>query len=82
MKNGSHYRYMKIVQDREVDIDVSVVCKIQDFKWFRNVHDLAAQLCPVAKALDNCPSNKCGIADVCHEWLNLLSDPALQPSSL
>jgi hypothetical protein len=45
---------MKIVQDHEVDIDVSVVRKFQDFNLFRNIRDLAAQLRPVAKALDNC----------------------------
>jgi len=35
---------------------------------------------PVAKALDNCQSDKCGIADACHEWLNFWSDPVLQPN--
>jgi hypothetical protein len=68
---------MKIVQDHEVDIDASAVRKIQDFNLSRDVRDLAAQLRPDAKALDNCQSDKCGIADACHEWLNLLSDPVL-----
>jgi len=58
---------MRIVQDHKVDIDVSVVSKIQDFYLFRNIRDLAAQLCPVPKSLDNCESDKCGIADACHE---------------
>ena len=44
----------------------------------RNVHDLAAHLCLVSQALDLCQSDKCGIADACHEWL-LLSDPVFQP---
>jgi len=70
---------MKIVWDHKVNIDVSVFTKIQDFHLFRNVRDMAAQLRPVTKALDNCQSDKCGIANACHEWINLFSDPVLQP---
>lgn len=71
--------YMKVVQDHEEDIDGTIARKIQDFNLFRNVRDLASQLRPVAVALDKCQADNCSLADACHVWLKLVSDPALQP---
>ena len=49
-----------------------------DINLFQQVKDLAAMLCPVAKALDLAQSDKTNIADACDIFFNLMKEPVLQ----
>jgi len=71
--------YLAIVQEHEGAIDARIAGLINDFNLFKQVKDLSQQLKPIASTLDKLQSDKCGLAQACHEWLSLLKDDALQP---
>ena len=71
--------YLAIVQEHEGAIDARIAGLINDFNLFKQVKDLSQQLKPIASTLDKLQSDKCGLAQACHEWLSLLKDDALHP---
>lgn len=69
--------YLQICEENECEFDRNIIHKVQDYNIYRNAKDLAAQLQPIAVALDTCQSDQTSIADACHVWLSLLENPVL-----
>jgi hypothetical protein len=79
IKNRPACMSIMLQHEEEYKWDVAIKKRVMDVNLFRNVKDLCQQLRPVAVALDACQSNSTSIADACHVWLRLLSEPALEP---
>jgi len=70
---------MQIVQEHATEMDQSIVQKIMNMGLYNQVNDLAQQLRPVAAAIDQTQSDKCGLADACSIFKDLMANPVLAP---
>jgi hypothetical protein len=79
LSNRCHYQ--KIIQDydKEYSFDQVVVDKVNAYALCKNAMNMVEQLKPIASALDKCQSDGTSLADACDIWLDLLSNPYLEP---
>ena len=71
--------YLTIVHEHEDDTDSRIAQLFNDVNLYRQAKDMSLQLKPISVALDRLQSDKCGVADACHEWLSLLSCDVVKP---
>lgn len=79
INNRSHYLQIIHEHENECKWDENVVRKINDYALYKNAKDLTEQLRPVACALDKLQSDSTSIADACDIWMDLKSNPKLEP---